>query len=120
MSTTVNRSAFSLSVYHACFDEFVRHEADGRTHFEGQRPTKGRHRERVWPALSRYKNRQRKHKRSWNPHRFARENRALEHASLLTVLRRWYPCHPLEARQMLVCDLAQRPPRYEDFRRQPL
>jgi hypothetical protein len=41
----------------------------------------------------------------------------LDRAPLLKVLRRWYPLHPLEARHTLMCDLAQRPPRYEDFRK---
>jgi hypothetical protein len=113
----VNHSRFNLSVYHACFDEFVSRDAASRAHFEGQRPTKGRHRERVWPALSRYKDQRRLKKERWRPHRFARQNRALERASLLTILRRWYPMHPLDARHTLICDLAQRPPRYDDFRK---
>jgi hypothetical protein len=113
----VNRSLFNHSVYHATFDEFVSRDAYGRAHFEGQRPTKGHYRDRVWPALSRYKDQRRKDKRRWNPYWFESKNRALERASLLTILRRWYPCHPLDARHTLICDLARRPPRYDDFRR---
>jgi hypothetical protein len=116
MVIRVNRSLFNHGVYHACFDEFVSRDAAGRTHFEGQRPTKGRHRERVWPVLSRYKDQRQRKKEPLDPHRFARQDRLLERASLLTILRRWYPMHPLDARHTLTCDLAQRPPRYDDFR----
>ena len=35
----------------ATFDPFVWRDGSGRVHFDGQRPTTGRHRERVWPAL---------------------------------------------------------------------
>jgi hypothetical protein len=114
----VNRSVFKYSVYHAVFDEFVRREHNGRAHFTDQRSTKGRHRDRVWPALSRYKNQRRLKKESWDPHWIARQERMLEAASRLTILRKWYPCHPLAARNLLISDLAQRPPRYEDFRRE--
>jgi hypothetical protein len=111
------RVNFRYSIYHATFDEFLSRDDDGRTHFDGQHPTKDRHRDRVWPALSRYKHQHRRRRpRYWNPHWAARQNRALRRACRLTVLRRWYPMHPLEARTSLICDLAQRPPRYTDFR----
>jgi hypothetical protein len=101
----------------AVFDEFVRRDHVGRVHFEGQHSTTGRHRDRVWPALSRYKRHRQKH--WWQPHWAARNDRSLGAASLLTILRRWYPTNPLEARHMLICDLAQRPPRLDDFRTPP-
>jgi hypothetical protein len=65
MPIRINQSRFNLSVYHACFGEFVWRNAAGRAHFEGQHPTKGRHRERVWPALSRYKDQRRLKKECW-------------------------------------------------------
>lgn len=98
----------------ASFDPFVWHDLDGRVHFEGQIPAKGkRHRDRVWPALSRYKRYRRK--KRWVSARGARMDRALDASSLLTVLRRWMPMNPLEARHMAVCDHAQRPPRYDPW-----
>jgi len=95
------------------FDELVWRDATGRVHFRGQTPTKGRHRERVWPALSRYK--RCRDKALWLSPRHARMNRSIEAASLLTVLRRWCPYNRLEARHIDVCDHAQRPPRYDPW-----
>jgi hypothetical protein len=113
----VNHSRFKYDGHlHATFDEFVSRDHNGRAHFEGQHPTQGRHRERVWPALSRYKNQRRVKKEHWHPHRLARQNHLLKAASRRTVLRKWFAIHPLEARTLLIADLAQRPPRYTDFR----
>jgi hypothetical protein len=114
----VNRSVFNLGVYHATFDPFVWRDTDGRVHFEGQHPTKGRHRDRVWPALSRYKDQRRRKREPWVEHWLQRKSRALHYASRLTILRKWYPVHPLDAYHTLRCDLAQRPARYTDFRRE--
>jgi hypothetical protein len=105
-------SGFHLE--HAMFDQFVWRDAAGRVRFEGRIPATGkRHRDRVWPALSRYKRYRRK--KRWSAHRHARMNRAIDASSLLTVLRRWMPLNPLEARHMAVCDHAQRPPRYDPW-----
>jgi hypothetical protein len=120
----VNDNAFNINavgnIWHwhmerAEFDEFLWRDHAGRAHFHHQCSTKGRHRDRVWPALSHYK--RVRHKRCWEPHWAVRNSRSIDAASLLTILRRWYPCHPLDARHTLICDLAQRPPRYDDFRR---
>lgn len=110
-------STFRGSVYHAGFDELILHKVDGTSRFRGQRSTKGRHRDRVWPALSRYKN-QRQIK-LWSPFsaystpRTTRLSKALRQASLLTVRRRWMPLNPLEAWHVKRCDQAQRPSRYD-------
>jgi hypothetical protein len=80
--------------------------------------SEGRHRERVWPALSRYKQTRRKtdawRRRSY-PASFAKVNRSIKKASLLTVLRRWDPMSPLDAWHIKQCDHAQRPPRYDPW-----
>jgi len=104
---------WTYQVDRAHCDQFCWRDATGSVRFAGQRPTSGRHRDRVWPALSRYK-RVRTKKREWRTsHRAERFSRALNAASLLTVLRHWYPCHPLEAWHIRQCDRAQRPPRYD-------
>jgi hypothetical protein len=95
---------------HAAFDQFVVC-CDTGTRYRDQRPTKGRHHDRVWPALSRYK--RHRHKARWCSHRHASANRAIEASSMLTVLKHWYPCHPLEAWHMRAADRAQRPPRFD-------
>jgi hypothetical protein len=107
------------------FDEFVWRDSKGAVWFAGsgwdkpKDPKVKRHHDRVWPALSRYK-RERwrikaKHQqfRKYTASRFERQNRAMAKASLLTVLRRWYPTHPLDWYHGRICDRAQRPPRYD-------
>jgi hypothetical protein len=106
-------SGFGFHLEHAEFDPFAWRDAAGRVHFEGQRPTEGRHRERVWPALSRY--RRIRHKARWCSPQHARMNRSIEAASMLTVLRRWCPYNRLEAYHTNTCDHAQRPPRYDPW-----
>ena len=101
-------------MWRAEFDEFT-WKQDGVARFVDQRPTsKHRHRDRVWPALSRYK--RVRHPKRWTGHSAERMNRRIDAASLLTILRKWYPVHPLAARHTMICDLAQRPPRLDDFR----
>jgi hypothetical protein len=95
----------------ATFDPFVCRDAAGLVQFGDQRSTTGRHRDRVWPALSRYK--RHRDKALWCSSRHTRSNRSIEAASLLTVLRHWYPCHPLVTWHIRQCDRAQRPPRYD-------
>jgi hypothetical protein len=97
----------------ATFDPLIWRDAAGRVHFTGQGPTTGRHRERVWPALSLYK--RSRHRRHWCSSRHARVNRSIEVASLLTVLRRWCPYNRLDAHHTDTCDHAQRPPRYDPW-----
>ena len=97
----------------ATFDPFIWRDGAGRVRFYGQRSTTGRHRERVWPALTRYKRRRRRS--VWSSPQHARTNRSIEAAALLTVLRRWRPCNRLEAHHTDVCDHAQRPPRYDPW-----
>ena len=99
-----------FNLEHATFDPFVGRDAAGLVQFGDQRPTTGRHRDRVWPALSRYNKRHRHKARRCSP-RHARTTRSIEAASLLTVLRHWYPCHPLVTWHIRQCDRAQRPPR---------
>ena len=109
----------SFDLDHAAFDQFVWRDDAGRGHFSGQSPTiKRRHRDRVWPALSRYKRRRRKTD-EWQRHRSSlagvKTTRSIEKAALLGVLRRWCPISRLEAWHMAVCDHAQRPPRYDPW-----
>jgi hypothetical protein len=107
---------FGRSHVSACFDEFLQ-RYQGQARFEGRRPTQGRHRDRVWPALSRYKRRRRRYREPGYSHRAARVSRLIERACLLAVLRKWCPGNPLETHHMIACDLAQRPPQLDDFRR---
>jgi hypothetical protein len=69
----------SFATHRARFDGFVWRDVDGRVHFVGQwrSPTARRHRDRVWPALSRYK----------RPHRYVprRERGEASGGSLLSV-----------------------------------
>jgi hypothetical protein len=78
----------------------------------------GRHRERVWPALSRYK-RMRRKTDAWRQRSCSisaiRVNRSIKKASLLIVLRRWDPISPLDAWHLKQCDHAQRPPRHDPW-----
>jgi hypothetical protein len=109
----------SFYLDHATFDEFVWRDGARRRHFAGQSPTiKGRHSDRVWPALSRYK-RMRRKTDEWQRHRSSvagvKTNCSIEKAALLSVLRRWCPISRLEAWHMAVCDHAQRPPRYDPW-----
>jgi hypothetical protein len=114
IEAVMHPTPFRFNHTHASFDEFVERDRDGRACFEGQRPTESkRHRERVWPALSRYKRiRLRRCPRfhPWPASRIVVQPKRLKRASWLTVRRGWYPCHPLVVRHMRVCDLAQRPP----------
>jgi len=98
----------------ASFDEFIVHDRRGGVQFACQGNKGKRHRNRVWPALSRYK--RIREKRVWQSAKNARDTRLLEWTSLLTVLRKWAPENPLFVRHGTICDLAQRPPRYDDFR----
>ena len=50
----------SFHLERATFDPFVWCDGAGMVRFYGQRSTTGRHRERVWPALTRYKRHRRK------------------------------------------------------------
>jgi hypothetical protein len=79
------------------FDEFSWRDAAGIVLFAGRSPTSGRHRDRVWAALSRYKRVRRPKRRLRTPSRVARVSRAIKRAAHLSVLRRWDPCHPLDA-----------------------
>jgi hypothetical protein len=79
----------------ATFDPFVCRDAAGLVQFGDQRSK--RHRDK---AL-------------WCSSRHTRSNRSIEAASLLTVLRHWYPCHPLVTWHIRRCDRAQHPPRYD-------
>ena len=97
----------------ATFAPFVWRDAGGRVRFHGQRSTTGQHRDRVWPALSRYK--RHRHKALWCSWRHARTNRSIAAAALLMVLRRWCPTSRLEAHHTDTCDHAQRPPRYDPW-----
>jgi hypothetical protein len=97
----------------ATFDPFLWRDAAGRANFIGQRPTTGRHRDRVWPALSRSKRHRHKAERCSPQH--ARTNRSIEAAARLAVSRRWCPCNRLEAHHTDACDHAQRPPRYDPW-----
>jgi hypothetical protein len=105
------RRGYGFHLEPASFDEFVLRNRDGHAHFHGQCPTKGRHRDRVGPALSRDK-RVRKKSR-WLSPQHTRVFRAIDRAARLLVLRRWDPYNPLLARHITVCDHAQRPPRYD-------
>jgi hypothetical protein len=101
----------------ARFDSFVGRDGMGTACFKGRyRLSAGRHRDRVWPALSRYKRLPRKtdawHQRSCSISA-AKINRAIAKACLLIVLRRWDPMNPLDAWHVKQCDRAQRPPRYD-------
>ena len=98
---------------HACFDELCWRDEAGKVCFAGQHATAGRHRDRIWPALSRYKRAPLRRRQRWQGPRQRRATKAIEQASQLTVLRRWCPLNPLEAWHGKQCDLAQRPPRYD-------
>lgn len=113
----MQQSRFRLE--RARFDPFVWHDDTGNARFSGrQQPTKGRHRDRVWPALSRYK-RVRRKTGSWcdraGPATWMKMTRSIDKAALLTVLRRWDPMSSLEAWHIKQCDHAQRPPRYDPW-----
>ena len=102
----------------ARFQKFVVRDG-GKVTFTGhQGSSAGRYRDRVWPALSRYKQTRRKTD-AWRqrlyPASFVKVNRSIEKASLLTVLRRWDPMRPLDAWHIKQCDHAQRPPRYDPW-----
>jgi hypothetical protein len=111
---------FRYNHVHASFDEFIWRDWDGRVRFEGQRPTEAkRHRERVWPAPSRYKRARLKRCATqrfhpWPAARSIVASQRMDFASWLTVRRGWYPCHPLSVQHLRACDLAQRPPRPTD------
>jgi hypothetical protein len=109
---------FRFNDAHAAFDEFIWRDHDGRARFEGQRPTEPkRHRERIWPALSRYRRTRRKRRLRFHPWPASRvivQSKRMDFASWLTVRRGWFPCHPLSVQHMRACDLAQRPPRPTD------
>lgn len=103
----------------AGFEPFVRRDGTGKVHFNGRgRPSTGRHRDRVWPALSRYKQFRRKTD-AWQQRSRSiasvKGNRSIDKASMLTVLRRWDPTTSLDAWHIKQCDHAQRPPRYDPW-----
>ena len=103
----------------ACFKPFIDRDSADKVHFNGcHRPSTGRHRDRVWPALSRYKRLRRKTD-AWRQRSCSISaimvNRSIEKASLLTVLRRWDPMSSLDAWHIKQCDHAQRPPRYDPW-----
>lgn len=102
----------------ARFQEFVIRGA-GKMYFSGRPETPaGRHRDRVWPALSRYKRTRRKTdawRRRSSSVSAAKVNRSIRRAALLSVLRRWDPMNPLDAWHIKQCDHAQRPPRYDPW-----
>lgn len=110
------------SVYCAHFDEFVWRDQDGVRFANRVASESKRHHDRVWPALARYK-RVRQTTERWHnrvcPARIMKLSQHLEAACLLTVLRRWDPCNPLERWHITQCDRAQRPPRYDDFAMPP-
>jgi len=81
--------------------------------FAGQYATEGRHRDRVWPALSRYKRARLQRKYRRQPPRQWRATKAIERASKLVVLRRLAPFNLLDVWRGKRCDLAQRTPRYD-------
>jgi hypothetical protein len=114
------RSRFfcSRGLWAADFDEFVWRDHNGKVHFQDQHPSgKTRHRQRVWPALSRYKRVRMKHEKYCSQEKYCgrassqRQCRAIDRASLLSVLRRWDPMNPLMAWHIKRCDQAQRPSR---------
>jgi hypothetical protein len=101
------------------FSPFVLRDGGGKVHFSGRhRSSARRHRERIWPALSRYKKTRRKTDAWWQrscPVPTVKLNRSIEKAALLTVLRRWDPICALDAWHLKQCDHAQRPPRYDPW-----
>ena len=103
----------------AQFDPFVVRDGNGKVLLKSrQHSRKERHRDRVWPALSRYKRFRRKTKawrlRSW-PFSVVKVDQSIDKAALLTVLRRWDPMNALDAWHLKQCDHAQRPPRYDPW-----
>src|SRR5271165_6669805 len=102
----------------ARFQEFVVRDDEKVTFTSHHGSSAGRHRDRVWPALSRYKRTRRKtdawRQRSY-PVSFVKVNRSIEKAALLNVLRRWDPMSTLDAWHIKQCDHAQRPPRYDPW-----
>ncbi len=119
MMTRMDQTAIGMAVPPTWQRIKFRHSDDTHAAFEcrdvnvGGTTKERRHRERVWPALSRYKRRH--HKRRWVGHRHARIQRAIKRAALLSVLRRWDPMSPLEAWHMKRCDHAQRPAQYDPW-----
>lgn len=103
----------------AMFEPFVIRDGRGKVFFRARPPSAaGRHRDRVWPALSRYKRNRRKTD-AWlqrsHPVSAIKVARSIEKAALLTVLRRWDVNSPLDAWHLKQCDHAQRPPRYDPW-----
>jgi hypothetical protein len=111
----------SFATHRARFDEFVWRDVDGRVHFVGRwrSPTARRHRDRVWPALSRYKRPRARKTAAWHRHRSSvagvKTTCSIDKAALLSVLRRWCPMCRLEAWHITVCDHAQRPPWFDPW-----
>jgi hypothetical protein len=105
---------------HTAFDEFVWRDGAGRRHFAGQSPTiKRRHRDRVWPALSRYKRTRARKSDEWHRRHSSlseiRTSYSIDKAAMLSVLRHWCPISRLDAWHMTACDHAQRPPRFDPW-----
>jgi hypothetical protein len=111
----------SFALDHVTFDEFVWRDGAGRVHFASQRqlPIAKRHRDRVWPALSRYKRPRARKTDAWRRRRSSvsgiKTTCSIEKAAMLSVLRRWCPDSRLDAWHMAACDHAQRPPRYDPW-----
>jgi len=66
---------------HACFDELCWRDGAGKVRFAGQHATEGRHRDRVWPALSRYKRARLRRRYRRQPPRQMRMTKAIERAT---------------------------------------
>ncbi len=103
----------------AQFDPFIIRDGKGKVRFKNcHHSCQGQHRDRVWPALSRYKQ-FRQRTKLWrqrsSPLSAIRVNRSIDKAALLTVLRRWDPMSALDAWHLKQCDHAQRPPRYDPW-----
>jgi hypothetical protein len=111
----------SFTPHRATFDEFVWRDGAGRVHFASQRllPIARRHRDRVWPALSRYKRPHARKSDEWHRRHSSvsgiRTSSSIDKAALLSVLRHWCPISRLDAWHMTACDHAQRPPRFDPW-----
>jgi hypothetical protein len=111
----------SFALVRATFDEFVWRDGAGRVHFASQQqlPIARRHRDRVWPALSRYKRPRARKSDEWHRRRSSlsgiRTSRSIDKAAILSVLRHWCPISRLDAWHTVACDHAQRPSRYDPW-----
>ena len=89
-------------LHHAEFDSYVTH-LNGEVRFANQERTGNRHRDRVYPVLSRSK-RHRQRREPLYGVCVEKVSRSIERASYIAAARRWLPCNPLTAHAMRVED----------------